>query len=265
MRRASLSLGVRLIKTYLLLLSAHQQQTHDPFSGLVPQFEDTARYFSILFPLVNSAGFTVSTSMFKSLYFFMEISDSLWTLWVQITRYDRQYSACQSQQWDNPADVPVSLPAALDDMFPSSSTHTGVYLDWTHTHQLTHSPEPQMWINPPLETVQLLYLLYLDLNIFSRSKLNWRQKEKHLMNHSKSWLNELTLACLISIIFMIISVCEIIHLWQKLALRQLVNFQNNTYWEVEGIKLIYWSNTRSGPHFSPLTNTSEIKRRHVEV
>lgn len=184
MRRASLSLGVRLIKTYLLLLSAHQQQTHDPFSGLVPQFEDTTRYFSILFPLVNSAGFTVSTSMFKSLYFFMEISDSLWTLWVQITRYDRQYSACQSQQWDNPADVPVSLPAALDDMFPSSSTHTGVYLDSTHTHQLTHSPDPQMWINPPLETVQLLYLLYLDLNIFSRSKLNWRQKEKHLMNHS---------------------------------------------------------------------------------
>ena len=74
---ASLSLGVRLIKTYLLLLSAHQQQTRDPFSGLVPQFEDTTRYFSILFPRVNSAGFIVPTSMFKSLYFFMEISDSL--------------------------------------------------------------------------------------------------------------------------------------------------------------------------------------------
>lgn len=72
----------------------------------------------------------------------------------------------------------------------------------THTSSHTH----QMWINPPLETVQLLYLLYLDLNIFSRSKLNWRQKEKHLMNHSKSWLNELTLACLISIIFIFISV-----------------------------------------------------------
>lgn len=185
MRRASLSLGVRLIKTYLLLLSAHQQQTHDPFSGLVPQFEDTTRYFSILFPLVNSAGFIVSTSMFKSLYFFMEISDSLWTLWVQITRYDRQYSACQSQQWDNPADVPVSLPAALDDMFPSSSTHTGVYLDSTDTHTSSHTHQ-----SPRCGSIhhwkQFSYYIYciLVLNVFSRSKLNWRQKEKHLMNHS---------------------------------------------------------------------------------
>lgn len=166
MRRASPSLGSDSLKHICCsyLLTSSRPTTHFQVSchrlktqrGIFPSNSRS----SILFPRVSSAGRTVL--MFKSLYFFMEISDSLWTLWVQITRYDRQYSACQSQQWDNPADMPVSLPAALDDMFPSSSTHTVLHLDSTHTHRLKRSLQPHMWINLPLEnSLPFVFTLFL--------------------------------------------------------------------------------------------------------